>query len=91
MEIINTPGYDIQQIAENGRFGGDCDDVAVFVASLFKSLGMESRFVAIKTEAVKNFSHVYVEVLADNQWMTVDPTVPIGTQHEHYGRMVQYV
>ena len=90
IEVINTPAYDIQLIAENGRFDGDCDDVAVFVAALFKSLGLQTRFVAIKTKPTENFSHVYVETLAGDEWITVDPTVPYGTIHHHYGRMIQY-
>jgi hypothetical protein len=88
MEIINTPGYDIKQIADTGNFGGDCDDVAVFSAALFKSLGLQLRFVAIKTDPVENFSHVYVEVYCADQWVVVDPTVPMGTPYEQYGRMV---
>lgn len=90
VEVINTPLHDVQEIEETGNFKGDCDDVATFVAAIFKTLGFQTRFVAIRTRQDQNFSHVFVETLAANKWLIIDPTVPPGTIHKHFGRMVQY-
>jgi Transglutaminase-like superfamily. len=91
IETIYTPALDIERIMNDGRFFGDCDDASVFIASLFKALGARTRFTAIKTHPHENYSHVFTEVLADNQWITVDITVPPGTILIDYGKMVQYV
>jgi hypothetical protein len=91
MEMINTPAYDIQQIANGGSFEGDCDDVSIFVAAMFACLGMNTRFVAIRMEPDAPYTHVFVETLAGDHWAKVDCTVPLDTVHYDAGRMVVYV
>lgn len=90
-EVLATPAYCVNQIIDNGIFAGDCAIVSTFVASLYKALGIETRYVAIKAVNPEFFSHVYVEALAAGQWINVDLTVPEGTIHKHFGRLVQNV
>jgi transglutaminase-like putative cysteine protease len=52
---------------------GDCDDKSVALASLLGSLGHRSRFRVLGFSA-RNFSHVYLEVLTQRGWVTLDPT-----------------
>ena len=64
-----------------GRMSGDCDCMCCVVASMFQTIGLPTRFVAIKTPTdTKNFSHVYVETKINNKWYAVDTIVkkPFG-------------
>lgn len=56
------------------QFGsGDCDDKSVALAGLLGSLAHKSRFCVIG-HSNNNFSHVYVEVYTDGEWIALDPT-----------------
>ena len=53
---------------------GDCDDLAVLVASMFESLGHPTRLRLVGKD---RFSHVLVDVLIPNKgWMPVDLARP---------------
>ncbi len=53
---------------------GDCDDQAVLLASLLESIGHPTRFVAVKTNPLGPYVHVYVETKADSRWIPVETT-----------------
>jgi transglutaminase-like putative cysteine protease len=93
IETVKSPLIDWQEIEENGYFTGDCDDVSVFEATVFKSLGFPVRLVAIRTQADNpDYLHVFIEVqTTNNQWIRLDPTVRAGLIHVSYGEMVMYV
>jgi transglutaminase-like putative cysteine protease len=52
---------------------GDCVSKSVCLATLLACLGIESRFVAQATDGA-NYDHVYLQALADDQWISLDPT-----------------
>lgn len=57
---------------------GDCDDMAVLLASLLESVGNRTRFVALGFDGGE-YSHVVSEVRLGNAWVMLDPTVPVST------------
>jgi transglutaminase-like putative cysteine protease len=59
---------------------GDCVSKSVLLATLLASLGYSSRFVA-QSENCLDYSHVYVEVWLDGDWLGLDPVAadePMG-------------
>jgi len=55
---------------------GDCDDMAVLLASLLTAIGHPTRFVAIGFSE-GDLSHVYVETKIGERWIALDPTEPL--------------
>lgn len=56
---------------------GDCDDKAILLAALLKSIGFdEVQFVAIAFEP-DLYSHVWVRAKVDGKWLDLEPTEPI--------------
>lgn len=54
---------------------GDCDDIAVLLASLLACVGECPRFAVMKmTKGSPVWEHVYVEVQLGNQWLPLDTT-----------------
>jgi transglutaminase-like putative cysteine protease len=51
----------------------DCDDKVVALATLLRSLGHRVRFV-VGGSHPDNLTHVWLEVLLNNQWIPLDPT-----------------
>lgn len=81
-ELFIAPRRMIEMIQMPGLMpAGDCDDIALFCASLYRVLGYESRIVLLDIEG-DGFDHAVCEVksLKLKEWVMVDPTVsdPIG-------------
>lgn len=56
---------------------GDCDDMAILLASLNMAVSNRTRFVTIGTQSPDEFSHVYIEVeVGENVWRPYDASVP---------------
>lgn len=73
---------------------GDCDDQATLVAALLMSIGFKARFVAIGTNAIGQFDHVYTEVRLGNGWLSVETTEPVEIGWRPQGvvsRMVEHI
>lgn len=57
---------------------GDCDDLSILIASLAEAIGIQSRFVAIRTtkDSITGqpgpYTHVYVELLLNGGWVALD-------------------
>ena len=72
----------------NGRMQADCDCKAALLAAMFQSIGLPTRFVAIKIPNVNPhaYSHVYVEVKIGNKWYAADSIVrkPLGWSYPIY-------
>jgi len=70
VETLHTP----EKILENAA--GDCDDKSILLASLLESLGYRTRLVAVGFRK-NSFSHVYPEVLHNNNWVSLETTEPV--------------
>jgi hypothetical protein len=58
---------------------GDCDDInANVLPSLLGTIGYETRFVTVAADPTDpdSFSHIYVEVLLDGNWIPLDAARP---------------
>ena len=59
------------------RGAGDCDDLALVIASLAEAVGMQSGFETVRAnaQAPDEFTHVYAIIRTDRGWRAADPTV----------------
>ncbi len=71
-------GVETIQYPENTlEFGyGDCDDMALLLASMLESIGHPTRFAAVGFEIQNQFEHVVVQTLIGTRWVTLDATEP---------------
>ena len=91
-EILRSTDFMMADLSRLGYIEGDCDDIAIFIAALFRCLAVPVRFVAIRTSADDpEFSHVFTEIWTGNGWTIIDPTVKPGTRYRYVERMVEYV
>lgn len=79
IKYIHDPGgaFDSINSAREtiGKGYGDCDDLAVLLATLLGCLGFTPAFVLAKySDATSGFDHVYVEVENKGERITLDPT-----------------
>lgn len=88
MEAIQTPDWMIQGREQTGHFIGDCDDISTLEAAILTAMGIQCRFVVIRSKPdTMVYDHVYVEALADGKWIVSDITVPKDTVHQYYQRL----
>jgi len=85
VETVKTPLRHIIDIKNNGLSFGDCDDIALLLATLLNSAGYKCRFVLLQSPNNKanTFNHILVSVLLpkENKWVYLDATEkdkPIG-------------
>lgn len=71
MEQVHSADVVLDQLA------GDCDDMSVLLAALLQSIGKPTRFIAVGFGPPGEFEHVYVEVKTGNDWLPLDPSVPV--------------
>jgi len=88
-EMIRSP------IVTLNRRIGDCDDHAILIASLLRSIGMPVRIVLVATRRwkPKNFNHVFVETQIDIPnhetkriepvWLAID-TTPLNQNGKYF-------
>lgn len=57
---------------------GDCDDMTILLGSMLESIGHPVRLVIIGPDPLqpKLFSHIYLEVFHQGQWIPLDATMP---------------
>jgi len=87
IEVLQDPLVTVQLGA------GDCDDMAILLASLLECVGHPCRFVALSFDGPENYSHVLVQTRAagEGQWLSLDATEdqPAGWHPENVqGAMV---
>ena len=92
VETLYTPEFNLGRYLSGQTIVGDCDDISMFYAAIFKSMGLSTRFVALRTRRNDpQYFHVVVEVYEDNRWKRFDPTVIPGLTQIDYGQMIEYV
>lgn len=78
VELVKSPRALLSEIARDGRGAGDCDDQAVLLAALLRSLGFATRFLAVSQRADGDLHHVLCAVQFGRGWLTLDPILPGG-------------
>jgi transglutaminase-like putative cysteine protease len=71
VETIQTPDKTLQLAY------GDCDDKSTLLATLLKSIGHPSRFIAVGFKAPDQYQHVYVDTLIGTKWVALETTEPV--------------
>lgn len=69
LELLTPP----EKLIQVGH--GDCDDMAILLASLLRAIGIKSRFALISTRRSGPYQHIFVEAQTSRGWMALDPTV----------------
>lgn len=90
--------YDVEMLRDpesliNEPFG-DCDDMALLAGTLLVSLGHPVRYVAVATNDMGEYNHVYVETKVADKWIGIETTenVPLGwIPTPQLSRMVRHV
>lgn len=76
VELLHDPLAVLWTIRRQGWAAGDCDDIAVILASLLESVGIRTRLKVVATSPgpVRPFRHVFVEsAQPDGSWRRLDP------------------
>jgi len=72
VEALIRP-VDMSALIRRGRGQGDCDDFAMYTASLLAAVNIPSSFVTVAADpGSSNFSHVYVAAYTDRGRMALD-------------------
>jgi transglutaminase-like putative cysteine protease len=72
IEVLQTP---LETFAQRA---GDCDCMALLLATLLESVGFRTRFMVSSRVPRGAWQHIYVQIQlwpSDN-WMALDPTIP---------------
>lgn len=76
-QLLKTPAYLLAAIAQDGRVGADCVDVAMLGAALCMAVGIPAQFIAEAYEPLPDKMHadlVHVYTIAQTQdgWVWLD-------------------
>jgi len=60
---------------------GDCDDFAILIGALLKSIGFQIRLIISGRDA-GGWNHIYLHALVSNEWIPCDPSMqyPLGKE-----------
>lgn len=73
-ESLQTPEMMIKMMADAGYAMGDCDDMALLIATLLMAVGIKPYFRCVKySEKSQSFNHIYVVVYEQNITDTSNP------------------
>ena len=87
-ELVHSPVRLLKQIMTNGRAFGDCDDHTLLLNSMLGSLGIETRFVGVKTKQSSKYNHVISAVKIASQWTDIDPCAKQSVQPFYEEKLV---
>ena len=75
VEQVQDPERSSQQIVQHGRAVGDCDDLALWIATICRQLGREAQFVTVGFGPPGRYSHVFSRAKEpkSGQWIVLDP------------------
>jgi hypothetical protein len=75
VELVKDPQRLCEEIHSRGHARGDCDDIAVIIATMCLQLGRQSQFIVAGFGAPGEYSHVFARVKEPRteQWIVCDP------------------
>jgi len=91
-ELLQDPVMMIEQIEKHGFTSGDCDDMALLIATLLLSVGHNPKFRTVRYQNLSgNYNHIYIVVYDRNYPGPVERIVldailkdrVIGSEIEH--------
>lgn len=72
-ELLMHPDQLLQEVEETGITRGDCDDLAMLIASVLAAGGHSPVFVVMGRHVAMDFEHVYAGVKVDGGYLAIDP------------------
>lgn len=83
VELLKDPQRLCEEIQARGHARGDCDDIAVLIATLCLQLGRKARFVVAGFGEQGAYSHVFAQVQEPRTetWITCDPVAGTGVRN----------
>ena len=72
-EYVISPIVMIRNIEESGKAYGDCDDHALLLGTLIKSVGVPCKIIGVSLNDPNRYDHVIVSVRLNGQWRDIDP------------------
>jgi len=75
VELLKDPQRLCEEILARGYARGDCDDIAVLIATMAMQVGRDARLVAVGFGETGQYSHVFASVLdpRSEEWIVCDP------------------
>jgi hypothetical protein len=75
LELVKDPQRLVEEMARYGIAVGDCDDMALLLATMARQLGREAEFITVGFAAPNSFSHVFARVKEPKtgRWIVLDP------------------
>lgn len=75
VELLKDPQRLCEEILAKGYARGDCDDIAVLMATMAMQVGRDAQFVCVGFGARGSYSHVFTRVQdpRSKQWIVCDP------------------
>lgn len=75
VELLKDPQRICEEIAAKGFARGDCDDIAVLMATMCLQVGRDAQFVVAGFGKKGSYSHVFARVKdpRSGQWVVLDP------------------
>jgi len=75
VELLKDPQRLCEEILDKGFARGDCDDIAVLMATMALQVGRHAQFVVAGFGAPGSFSHVFARIQdpRSSQWIVCDP------------------
>jgi len=85
-EIVRTPEFMVNQLRDENKIEGDCDDIATLIASVATAVNLPCHFVALDSKN-QGLDHVFSRIFT-TRWITVDPTVERGTDYNVFDAII---
>jgi hypothetical protein len=75
LELVKDPQRLVEEMARYGIAVGDCDDMALLLATMARQLGREAEFITVGFGPPNHFSHVFARVKEPKtgKWIVLDP------------------
>jgi len=75
VEWVKDPQRLIEEMTRHGLAIGDCDDLALLLATMARQLGREAEFITVGFGRPNHFSHVFARVKEPKtaRWVILDP------------------
>ena len=77
IELFISPVRMVKDFNAGTTIGGDCDDIALLITALYRSIGIQANMVLID-QTGHGYDHAYCEVFSEKlgKWINSDPSAP---------------
>lgn len=90
IELFISPVRMVNEYRKGMLLGGDCDDMAILAAALYRSIGIPANVILIDSTG-GGLNHAFCQVRSNKLgWTNCDPSapLPIGWEVQYYEKIV---